>query len=34
LGISIPGWVFISLCILMIYCLVIFKNVNEIHSHK
>ena len=34
LGISIPGWVFVSLCILMIYCLVIFKNVNEIHSHK
>jgi len=34
LGISIPGWVFISLGILMIYCLAIFKNVNEIHSHK
>ena len=34
LGISIPGWVFISLSILISYCLFIFKNVNEIHSHK
>jgi len=34
MGISIPGWVFISLSVLAIYCLIIFKNVNEIHSHK
>ncbi len=34
LGISIPGWVLISLSFLLIYCLFIFKKANEIHSHN
>ena len=34
MGISIPGWVLISLTFLLIYCLFIFKKVNEIHSHN
>jgi disulfide bond formation protein DsbB len=34
IGISIPGWVLIALSILMVYCLMVLKNANEIHSHK
>ena len=34
MGISIPGWVLISLSFLLIYCVFIFKKVNEIHSHN
>ena len=34
IGISIPGWVLIALSILMVYCLIVLKNANEIHSHK
>ena len=34
LGISIPGWVLIGLCFVIIYCLIIFKFVNQIHSHN
>ena len=34
MGISIPGWVLIALIFFMIYCFLIFKNIEEIHSHK
>ena len=34
MGISIPGWVLISFSFLLIYCVFIFKKVNEIHSHN
>ena len=34
IGICIPGWVLIALSILMVYCFMVLKNANEIHSHK
>ena len=34
MGISIPGWVLIALTFIVLYCLILFKNANEIHSHK
>ena len=34
LGISIPGWVLIALCVVILYCLIILKRAHEIHSHK
>ena len=34
MGIRIPGWVLIAWMLFMTYCFFIFKNVEEIHSHK
>ena len=34
LGISIPGWVLIALCVVILYCLIILNRAHEIHSHK
>ena len=33
MGISIPGWLLIGFVCIAVYCFLILKNVNEIHSH-
>jgi len=33
LGISIPGWLLLAFSLMAVYCALIFKNVDEIHSH-
>ncbi|MDC3323024.1 disulfide bond formation protein B [Gammaproteobacteria bacterium] len=33
MGISIPGWLLIGFFFIAVYCFLILKNVNEIHSH-